>query len=282
MVVEDVRRGGLSSGNESENEDIIEVDVGYRDDCYLMGNSKITKPGPNSSITLLANKSRQNDLSTTDVKLYTSGEDNKENILELVNSTPSFSDINVTSNILSWSNSDDLILNIQDEIGSRVAGDNNSGDPNPTLMLMKKQISEIEKEIQLRASQQSQNNKSQNGTGGNLVDTEIDMDDRIELPESATPTNNSDIGQVVPSPPNNRQLNGKLDGSGETCAPTQFSRRNPFAQMTEVVDEGLESSTSLPVNHDPELDALDPMRMFIKAYFLLIVFFTEKFSVTFE
>lgn len=223
-----MQQHGLSSGNESENEDIIEVDVEFQEDhCYLMGGSNIK-----SGFT-----KRQAD-TLPDAKLYR--EDNKENILDIVKPD------NGASDILSWSNSDDLIANIhQDE--NKI----NSVDPNPTLMLMKKQISEIEKEIQMRASQQS--HKSQpNGGGATLVDTEIEMNDQTELPETAS-NNSHGLNNIVGG-----SSSGRLNGPYQLT--TAVSRKNPFSQPEDSMNDG--GQETVPANHDPELDALDPMRMF--------------------
>ncbi|XP_035713611.1 uncharacterized protein LOC110843030 isoform X5 [Folsomia candida] len=221
-----MQQHGLSSGNESENEDIIEVDVEFQEDhCYLMGGSNIK-----SGFT-----KRQAD-TLPDAKLYR--EDNKENILDIVKPD------NGASDILSWSNSDDLIANIhQDE--NKI----NSVDPNPTLMLMKKQISEIEKEIQMRASQQS--HKSQpNGGGATLVDTEIEMNDQTELPETAS-NNSHGLNNIVGG-----SSSGRLNGPYQLT--TAVSRKNPFSQPEDSMNDG--GQETVPANHDPELDALDPMR----------------------
>lgn len=214
-VVED----GLSSGNESENEEIIEVDVGFRDDdCYLIG----------SKIKQCSILTKRQDEVSPGPKLFAC-EENKENM----HSPPSSE--NGASNILNWSNAEELIQKIQDESKAQC---NNTGEPNPTLMLMKKQISEIEKEIQLRASQQSQKSHL-NGTA-TLVDTEIDMINKSEVTD-ISPTNSC----VSMS----NRLNGRT---------VRIDTKNPISTMEMDPSE----QDSLPMNHDPELDSLDPIRKY--------------------
>jgi len=322
-VVED----GLSSGNESENEDIIEVDIGYshHHHHHLHSNNHLhhqhhnhhlhhdpTSFYVNNDTKMIMNNPFTNSGSG---KMESNGgsgtgglsmENNKGIFKPANNGNPFFNIDGIPSNLLDWNisgntNSEDLKLNAS--VIGLIEDSNNSdsnNESNATVMLMKKQISEIEKEIQLRATAQQQQcqrlggSQSDGGSGLDMdggVPSDLNNDEANEeinfcvgeshqknsfrangFSSSSTATNGNNSGV------SNISHKGPLVG-GSNCTSKNSSNQvvvvgdsssggrstGDNSQTSQQPPPSSASQSQPPssyVPHDPELDALDPMRKY--------------------
>jgi hypothetical protein len=242
-VVED----GLSSGNESENEDIIEVDIGYRDENFYMNDSKMNSIARSPSL----NSKLESEIgNATKLALFKS---NKEF------ANPFFSMEGIPTNLLDWNIPNNSSLSLENDHKGLI--ENNSNESNPTVMLMKKQISEIEKEIQLRASQQCQ--RLQQNQTDSLIEKDLELNISLcgnnELLQSPT---NHEINFSETRDPLSANAYGTRANGGFQSTSSNTAAKGPSSSKSNQVssDSGRAENPTVYVPHDPELDALDPMR----------------------
>jgi len=139
------------------------------------------------------------------------------------------------------SENDEGVVDSKHGTGEAGGGGHESSPPsavNPTLLLMKKQITEIEKEIQMRATGGAVTNQQAGSNGGGGMSMSGSFPgDLQELPSAAS---------VEPS-------------HGESSLNESSANANIKVHEVPLCDRRSNSSSLFDCN-DPELEGLDPMR----------------------